>query len=226
MSNLWWMAEQTLRYGQASSDLQQSSRSRQHLLLVIATYGAFYGLVMGLFGSWNGRIGMQLLYASLKVPLLLLSVFAVSLPSFFVLNALAGLRRDFGDVVRLLLASQAVLAINLASLAPITFLWYCSSSDYGSAVVFNAMMFAIASCGGQIMLHRNYRVLISRNRRHRLMLVVWLTLYAFVGIQMAWLLRPFVGNPGAMSAFFRPDAFSQNAYEVLVRLMWNVVSGP
>jgi hypothetical protein len=225
MNNLWLMAEQSLRYGQVSRELRTSIHRRRQLLLVVTVFGAFYGLVMGLFGCSNGRIGVQLLYAAVKVPLLLLSVFAVSIPSFFVLNALAGLRRDFGEVLRLLLAAQAVLAINLASLAPMTLLWYCSSSDYGSAVMFNAVMFAIASCGAQIMLHRNYRILIIRNRRHRLMLVVWLTLYALVGIQMAWLLRPFVGNPDAQSDFFRSDAFTQNAYEVILRLIWNVASG-
>jgi hypothetical protein len=33
---------------------------------------------------------------------------------------------------------------------------------------------------------------------------MWLVAYAVVGAQMGWLLRPFVGQPGAPFTFFRP----------------------
>jgi len=79
-------------------------------------------------------------------------------------------------------------------------------------------MFALASAVAQVVTLRIYRPLISRNRRHRVMLCVWLVLYVFVGIQMAWMLRPFVGSPEAAPAFFREGAWG-NAYVVVVRLI-------
>jgi hypothetical protein len=33
---------------------------------------------------------------------------------------------------------------------------------------------------------------------------VWVIIYALVGAQMAWLLRPFIGSPGMPFAWFRP----------------------
>jgi hypothetical protein len=65
-----------------------------------------------------------------------------------------------------------------------------------------------------------YRPLIEINPRHRLLFRVWLVLYIFVGIQMAWVLRPFVGNPFAPTTFFREESWG-NAYEVIGRLVWN-----
>jgi hypothetical protein len=44
----------------------------------------------------------------------------------------------------------------------------------------------------------------------------WLILYAFTGIQLAWVLRPFRGTEGYPVQFFRPEAFEQNAYVVLI----------
>ncbi len=180
--------------------------------------GLFYGLVMGSFGGVTGDRAWQLVYSGVKVPLLLLATFALSLPSFFVLNTLLGLRADFALVVRALLGSQAALAIVLAALAPYTALWYASSASYVWALLCNGLMFAVASVTAQGLLRRAYRPLRARHRQHGRLLQVWLVLYAFVGIQLAWVLRPFVGEPGLPVQFFREGAWG-NAYVVVGRLI-------
>lgn len=63
-----------------------------------------------------------------------------------------------------------------------------------------------------------YRPLIRRDRRHRVMLWTWLATYAFVGIQPAWVLRPFVGDPGAEVEFFR-EKIGGNAYVGVYRVI-------
>src|SRR5690606_18818898 len=119
-----------------------------------------------------------------------------------------------------LLATQAGMTVILASFAPFTVVWYLSSADYSSAVLFNGIMFALASGASQILLRRYYRPLIQKNVRHRPLLFAWLVVYAFVAIQMAWILRPFIGDPGQPPQFLRSDVFNQNAYEVIVSLAW------
>ena len=133
--------------------------------------------------------------------------------------ALVGLRADFGEALRALAAAQSGLAIVLASLAPLTLLWYATSSDYSSALRVNAVAFAIASGAGQKLLRDYYRPLIRRNPRHRAMLWTWLGLYVFVGIQMSWVLRPYIGAPDEPVQFFR-DAKWENAYVVVARLFF------
>ena len=54
--------------------------------------------------------------------------------------------------------------------------------------------------------------------RHRVMLALWVVLYAFVGIQMGWTLRPFVGTPGIPVTFFREGPFT-NAYVEVAKLV-------
>ena len=64
---------------------------------------------------------------------------------------------------------------------------------------------------------RNYRGLIARDAGHRLLLRVWTVLYGFVGVQMGWTLRPFIGVPGSEVAFVR-DTELDNAYIELFQL--------
>ncbi|MEM7809050.1 MAG: hypothetical protein AAF561_13150, partial [Planctomycetota bacterium] len=118
--------------------------------LVVGTiFGLGYGLVMGTFsGLWDARY-LQLVYSSVKVPILLLATFAVALPSFFVLNVLAGVSSDFRAVLRALLATQAGVTLFLLSLAPITLFWYASFDDYEAAILVNAACFGAASVAGQ-----------------------------------------------------------------------------
>ena len=119
------------------------------------------------------------------------------------------------------MTTQAAVTIVLASLGPFTLFWYASSADYDAAVLFNALVFGTASVSAQFVLWRFYRPLIARNAAHRLMFRTWLVLYAFVGIQMAWVLRPFVGNPTMPVSFFRQGAWG-NAYVEVARMAWRL----
>jgi len=187
------------------------------LLAFVLAFGIFYGAVMGAFsGLAPGRLH-QLLYSGVKVPVLLLLTFALCLPSFFVLNSVLGLREDLAETLKAVVATQACVTIVLGCLAPVTALWYASCGDYSLAVFFNGVMFAVASFTAQVVMVRYYRPLIRRERRHAVMIVLWLCLYVFVGIQMGWVLRPFIGDPAVPVAFFRSDAWG-NAYVVIGRL--------
>jgi len=115
------------------------------------------------------------------------------------------------------MSAQAGLTIVLASVAPFTAFWYVCDGDYNAALLFNAAMFGVATLAAQWMLRRSYRHLIVRNIRHRLLRRTWVLLHAFVAIQMAWVLRPFVGAPGARVTFFRHEAWG-NAYVELGKI--------
>jgi hypothetical protein len=193
-------------------------RSASYPWSFLVLCGVFYGAVMGTYGVR----GWQIAYSALKVPLLLLATLALSLPSYFVANTLMGLRADFAATVRALVAAQAALTIVLASLAPMTMLWYASSTDYPAAILFNAIMFAVASFASQVVLVRAYRPLVARSEKHRWLLRTWIFIYAFVGIQMGWSLRPFIGDPDAPVRFFREE-WGDNAYVFVARLIWRTL---
>lgn len=188
--------------------------------VLIVIFGMLYGAVMGMYGG-IGAIE-QITYSALKVPILFGVTFLICVPSYFVLNTLLGLRGDFDQAVGALALSQAGLTVILASLAPYTALWYCSTDHYRAAIFFNGLMFAVASFTSQAILWRLYAPLIARDSRHRLMAFVWLALYVFVAIQMAWVLRPFIGDPRAEPEFLRPNSWS-NAYVAIANMVREVL---
>jgi hypothetical protein len=221
VSEWLYSADGVLRRASWVTRPEETARSLSRLIACLVVFGLLYGMAMGTFRGLAGQTQWlrQIVYAAVKVPLLLSVSFLISLPSFYVLNTLFGLRRDFGQALRALVAAQAGLAIVLASFGPIVLAWYFSSANYRHALLFNGLMFAVASLAAQWLVRGYYRPLIARNRRHRWLLWCWMGVYTLVAIQMAWLLRPFVGTPAAEVQFLRPEAWD-NAYVIVVRLVW------
>ena len=206
----------SLALRQADDVLRGRPSPRDWWLVLVC--GLAYGVVMG---SYGGR-GLQAFFSAVKVPLLLLATVGLSLPSFFILNTLLGLRDDFTRALRAVVASQAGLTVILVALSPLTAFWYASATDYHPAILFNGLMFGVASAGAQVLLRRAYRPLVARHPRHRWLLRIWLVLYAFVGIQMGWVLRPFIGDPTGPVEFFRRGAWD-NAYVIVARMIWEQI---
>ena len=187
-------------------------------LLFIIVGGGIYGAVMAMF-SFEPERSLQVFYGAIKVPMLFGITMLLAVPSFYVLNALRGLGGDFPKVFSLLIDYQMIVVVVLVSLTPITALLTLSTADsaYGLIQLWNTSVFLLAAVLAQWKFSRNYRGLIRRDERHRLLLRVWTVLYAFVGVQMGWTLRPFIGSPGSEVAFIREGDFD-NAYVELFKI--------
>ena len=169
---------------------------------------------------------LQMVYSGIKMPLLIVFTVLVALPSFFVINTLMGLRDDFRESLQAIISAQAGLMIILVSLFPLTLFSYvafgATEVSYQLAILFNAAMFGLASVAAQILLRNYYQKLINRDPRHRWMVRLWIFVFAFVGIQAGYVLRPFIGNPETPTSFLRKESF-QNAYVKLFELTGRVV---
>jgi hypothetical protein len=85
-------------------------------------------------------------------------------------------------------------------------------------------MFGSATLSAQFILKRLFQPLIQRDRRHLWPLRTWLVTYIFVGIQMGWVLRPFIGSPDMPPQFFREGAWG-NAYVTLANIFLSLIRG-
>jgi hypothetical protein len=226
MTATWLEIDQCLRaeggFAPAPDSPLAPGRPLGAQLRVIVLCGALYGACMGGFGGILGDGWKQILLSASKIPLLFLVTFLLCLPSFFVMNGLAGLREDFARVAAALLGFQCIAAIVLAALGPVTILMNVSTGFYPFIKLWNGVIFAVASLAGHYRMATLYRPLIGVNGRHRIFLRVWIVLYSFVGIQMAWVMRPFVGSPGMPFEVFREEAWG-NAYVELLHLALRVV---
>ncbi|MBZ0286706.1 MAG: actin-binding WH2 domain-containing protein, partial [Anaerolineae bacterium] len=92
-------------------------------------------------------------------------------------------------------------SVLLFSLAPITLFFEISSSQYTFFKVLNVVFFAVCGLLGVFFLQDGMRIATETEDdreglgARRLIFVLWVVLYAFVGSQMAWTLSPFMGMP-------------------------------
>ncbi len=202
-------------------------------VFIVMLLGPIYGIAMGCYAWVAGERTLveqipQMVYSGTKVPLLIFFTVLISLPSFFVINTLLGLRDDFRESLAAIISAQAGMIVILTSLFPLTLFAYVSTShlefNYPLAILINAGMFGLASVSAQVLLRGYYSPLIAKDTRHRWMVRSWIFVYAFVGIQASYVLRPFIGNPNTPTSFFRKDSF-ENAYVRVLQLASEVIQG-
>ena len=164
------------------------------LALCTILMAAFYGAVIGLY-----QPGTQTLYAAVKMPLIILGTALMCTPTFYVFNAIFGSKLSLGQTLALVLLLSAATTLVLAAFAPIAWFFTVSTEGQGFLVFLHVSVFAIACSFGMraLLVARKYlEYLITSHRAiNPGLLVTWLVIVAFVGLQMAWYMRPLL-EPG------------------------------
>ena len=189
------------------------------LAVLVALCGAIQGAIMGSYASFNGGSPLFVLWAAFKVPLFLGVAAGLCFPALRVLYYLLGLSDEFGPTIRAFAAAQAAFAAILAALSPFVLVFYASGLSYRGALVLNMIVFAVAGIAAQGVARGRLQTLLARDNRHLKLWVTGFAIWAFVAIQLAWNLRPFIGSPENPIEFLRPDAFS-NVYLGLWKLLF------
>ena len=96
----------------------------------------------------------------------------------------------------------------------------CIAIAAGSAY---GALWLLAVVAGNVVLRRHYAPLVARDAKHRIARRSWALLYSLVTIQLASMLRPFVGDPEQGTRFFREAAWD-NAYVIVVRTLLRLIT--
>ncbi|MGE3175099.1 MAG: hypothetical protein AB7O97_20900 [Planctomycetota bacterium] len=196
------VVDDALRGSYSSDDQLAAGEVRvpvPRMLLLAALLGAVYGVCVATFGlrAGGGAAWAQLLQAAWKLPAVFLLTVAVTLPSLCVFGALLRLPLGLKAIVRLLLLAIFVQLAVLASLGPVFVFFAASTPSYDFLLLLHV---AISTVGGfiglsglfrsvQVMLRGRDPVHLASGRR---LFLFWCMLFALVGAQMGWLLRPFL----------------------------------
>lgn len=172
------------------------------LFICSSLFFAIYGAIIGSFHSWQ-----QALSSAVKLPALYLITLIICFPTLYFFNILFGSRKTFGQHFAMLMTSVSVISVLLFSFAPITLFFLISTYNYQFFTLLNVAVFAITSFIGIKFLYQGMRLMAEQDieglETRMKVLRFWLLLYAFVGTQLAWTLRPFLGTPGTPFVLFR-----------------------
>ncbi|MCF7762391.1 MAG: hypothetical protein K9N62_01830 [Verrucomicrobia bacterium] len=176
-------------------------RNLRWFCLTIMVLSGFYGLTMGLAGlvSNIGNGLLQMVSSAIKVPVLYLLSVAVCYPVLFIVVVLMGSKLHFTQTLGLILLALTLNSILLASCAPIVLFFFFTGASYHFLKVLHVAIMAFSGCWAMLALWQGLQAVCEKSalypKRAIRILQVWMLVFGFVGTQMAWSLRPFVGSP-------------------------------
>jgi hypothetical protein len=184
----------------------------------------------GLYGSTLGlwRAPLQSLYTAIKFPLLIFLTCAGNGAVNGMLAQLLGSGLSFKQTALAIFMSFAIAATILGGFARITvFVWYNApplqsrNAILGHSMMLMTHVFAIALAGvtANRRLLSLLREMSGRASAARAVLFSWLAGNFFLGAQLGWNLRPFIGSPKLAVQFLRDDPLRGNFYEAVWRAL-------
>ena len=173
-----------------------------HALWTLLALCAVYGAVAGAYAGPTQSVS-----AAIKLPLLFLGTLAICFPGFFVIQVLVGSRLRLSQVLALVLGALSLSAILLAAVVPITAFFLLTGANYYFLTLLHVLIVLGAGLVGMAVLHEGLAFACEKRgvypKKAMTIMKVWAVLFAFVGIQMAWNLQPFVGDRGQPFKLFR-----------------------
>ena len=166
------------------------------MLISSIVFLALYSGVMGAAHSLP-----QVFSSALKLPVLFLITLFICAPSLYFFNILFGSRQGILQNIALILMAVTTTSVLLVSLAPVTLFFLTTTSQYEFFKLLNVAIFVVSGFMGLGFLRQGFAHSVDADNAEgrgarRMLFILWVILYAFVGTQMAWTLSPFMGDPG------------------------------
>lgn len=195
------------------------AETTRHSFLAALLGSALFGLALGSFS----QSPPQILSSMLKVPLLLLGTAVLCFPTFHILQSWRSARAlSLAEAAALQSTSLAAVALVWGSLAPPLIFLVGSTLHYHLSQFLSLLVGALGGVVGLSVLLSGYRELSeAEGRRQGGFLLIYFLIFAAVGGQLAWMLRPFLGSPLLPFQLFRPaDPGEGNMFLLVLRLLW------
>jgi len=197
------------------------SKLRFAVVTIVALAG-FFGLVAG---AYSGPA--QAVSAAVKLPFLFFATFAVCFPAFFVVQVLVGSRLRLLQVAVLVFGALALACVLLAAFVPITAFFLITGANYYFQHLLNITIAGIAGLFGMYALHEGLSLVCEKRevypRKALTIMRAWAVLFAFVGIQLAWSLRPFLGDRNQPFRVF--GTYQGNFYAAVIYAVNKLIQG-
>jgi len=191
----------------------QSRKMIINQLLVICIFTFLVGMVMGSYHSL-----LQSVIAGCKVTFLFLCTLLICFPSFFVIQQVLGSKMTLKQMMFIVLSGFVLTAAIALSFAPIVFLFQVTGGNYHFLQLLHVAIFIFSGIFGMKLMVEALKYACEKRDIYPNIGVtvfrIWIIILAFVGIQLAWNLRPFLSNKDEEFKLFRK--YEGNFYTAIV----------
>jgi len=192
---------------------QQSTLLIVNQVLLICGLAFLYGMVMGSYHSFQ-----QAVVAGLKVIILFLSTVIICFPSFFIIQQVLGSKMSFRQMIVIVLSGVVLTATIALSFAPIVVVFQITGGNYHFLQLLHVAIFIFAGFFGMRLMVDALKYACENKSIYPQIGVavfrIWIIILAFVGIQLAWNLRPFLCEKQEQFTWFRK--YEGNFYTAIV----------
>ncbi len=200
---------------------QQSNRLIFNQILLICAFAFLYGMVMGSYHSF-----LQSVVTGLKVIILFLSTVIICFPSFFIIQQVLGSKMSFRQMIVIVLSGVVLTATISLSFAPIVIVFQITGGNYHFLQLLHVAIFVFAGIFGMRLMVDALKYACENKSIYPQIGVtvfrIWIIILAFVGIQLAWNLRPFLCEKHEEFKIFRK--YEGNFYTAIVYSVEQLVS--
>ena len=189
--------------------------------LLILLFSFLYGLIMG---SFNGLL--QSLVTSIKMPVLILLSLLICFPAFYVIQFMLGSKMAVFHMANMILSGFIVFTTIALSFSPIILFFMITSNNYAFLKLLHVAIFVFSGIFGMRTIVNGLKYSCEKTNVYPKMGInvfkFWIVIFAFVSMQLAWNLRPFVGSKDLPFELFREKegnfylAVSQSIKDFLV----------
>lgn len=188
-------------------------------LILIVAFTFIYGIIMG---SYNGAL--QALVSGIKIPILIILSLLICFPALFVIQYMIGSTMTFFQMTNTILSGFVVFSTIALSFSPIVVFFMITSNNYAFLKLLHVAIFIFS---GIFAIRTIINGLVfsceKKNIYPKLGMNVfktWVIILAFVSSQLAWNLRPFVGNKDMPFQIFRER--EGNFYVAIIHSVGNL----
>ena len=194
-------------------DNKESNQLIYKQVFIICLFGFIYGVVMGSYHSY-----LQAIVAGLKVMVLFITTLLICFPSFFIIQQVLGSKMNFRQMILIVLSGFVLASSITLSFAPIIVFFLITGSNYHFLQLLHVAIFIFAGIFGMKLIIDALKYACEKKNIYPQIGVtvfkVWIVILAFVGIQLAWNLRPFLSDKNEDFKLFRK--YEGNFYTAVI----------
>ena len=199
------------------ADVQKAAGLPRKIGECAIVWAAAWFLVGVVVGAPGGVY--QILASAIKLPLLFGVTALIGLPLLYFLALYSGARLQLYQVTAILSAMLVVAGVLALGCVPALLVLWISVGDYALYKLAVAAILAFSSILGILFVKQGLdKPARGASKVREALFWVWAVLYVFVGCQLGWLMRPFVGMPDAPFQFLAGAGGS--LYADLARTFW------
>ncbi len=200
---------------------EQSNRLILNQILIICLFTFAYGIVMGSYHSF-----LQSVVAGLKVIFLFLCSIIICFPSFFVIQQVLGSKMTLRQMLIIVLSGFVLTSAIAISFSPIIILFQITGGNYHFLQLLHVAIFLFSGFFGMRLMVEALKFACEKKDIYPHVGVtvfrIWIIILAFVSIQLAWNLRPFLCNKNEEFKLFRK--YEGNFYTAIIYSVQQLVS--